>query len=124
MKRSKAFGSLGGVKAIVTLISPGTGLNLLFIRGTVTLPKSSNKDKSRKAVIGMPLLHNPILNKGTAFTEVERDELKLKGLLPPRICSQDQQVMRVLENFRRKPTDLEKYIFLEPTVIELMQNWN
>ena len=52
------------------------------------------------------------MNKGTAFSEAERDELKLRGLLPPKISSQDQQVKRVLENLRRKPTDLEKYIFL------------
>ncbi|NVM22190.1 MAG: NAD-dependent malic enzyme [Desulfobacterales bacterium] len=61
---------------------------------------------------GVELLHDPTLNKGTAFTEQERDALGLRGLLPPRICSQDEQVMRVLENFQRKPTDLEKYIFM------------
>ncbi|NVL89689.1 MAG: NAD-dependent malic enzyme [Desulfobacterales bacterium] len=61
---------------------------------------------------GIELLHDPTLNKGTAFTEEERDALGLRGLLPPRVCTQDEQVMRVLENFRRKPTDLEKYIFM------------
>jgi malate dehydrogenase (oxaloacetate-decarboxylating)(NADP+) len=61
---------------------------------------------------GVALLRDPALNKGTAFTEQERDALGLRGLLPPHICSQDEQVARVLENFRRLPTDLEKYIFL------------
>lgn len=61
---------------------------------------------------GAGLLYDPSLNKGTAFTEEERDALHLRGLLPPHICSQKEQVMRVLENFRRKPTDLEKYIFM------------
>ena len=60
----------------------------------------------------MARLYNPILNKGTAFTEAERYKFKLRGLLPPRVSSQDRQVRRVLENLRRKPTDLEKYIFL------------
>ncbi len=74
--------------------------------------KSSENNRPKKATVGMQLLHNPILNKGTAFTDAEREDLKLRGLLPPRVCSQDQQMMRVLENLRRKPTDLEKYIFL------------
>ena len=61
---------------------------------------------------GVALLRNPDLNKGTAFTEAERDALGLRGLLPPRVHSIDEQLLRVLGNLRRKPTDLEKYIFL------------
>ncbi len=61
---------------------------------------------------GVALLHDASLNKGTAFTEKERDMFGLRGLLPPRVCTLDTQVMRVLENFRRKSDDLEKYIFL------------
>ena len=61
---------------------------------------------------GMSMLRNPMLNKGTAFTEAERDEFDLRGLLPPHVCSQQDQVARVLENFRRKSTDLEKFIDL------------
>ena len=61
---------------------------------------------------GTALLREPLLNKGTAFSAAERDALGLRGLLPPRIISQADQVKRVLENFRRKPSDLEKYINL------------
>jgi malate dehydrogenase (oxaloacetate-decarboxylating)(NADP+) len=61
---------------------------------------------------GVDLLHDPLLNKGTAFTAAERDGLGLRGLLPPRIATQDQQLNRVLGNVRRKTTDLEKYIYL------------
>ncbi|MBW2445869.1 MAG: NAD-dependent malic enzyme [Deltaproteobacteria bacterium] len=61
---------------------------------------------------GVKLLHDPIRNKGTAFTEEERDEFGLRGLLPPRVDSVEQQVMRVLENVRRKENDLERYIAL------------
>ena len=61
---------------------------------------------------GVKLLHDPVRNKGTAFTEEERDVLGLRGLLPPRVQSQDLQVHRVLENMRRKESDLERYIFL------------
>jgi len=61
---------------------------------------------------GVDLLHEPLLNKGTAFTERERDALGLRGLLPPRITTQQEQLARVLETVRNKPTDLERYIYL------------
>ncbi len=59
---------------------------------------------------GVELLHDPVLNKGTAFTDEERDALGLRGLLPPHVHTIKEQVMRVMENFRRKPTPLEQYI--------------
>ena len=61
---------------------------------------------------GTALLTNPLLNKGTAFTERERDALGLRGLLPPRVFSMEEQIVRVLANLRRKTNDLEKYIYL------------
>jgi malate dehydrogenase (oxaloacetate-decarboxylating)(NADP+) len=61
---------------------------------------------------GMDLLKNSILNKGTAFTEEEREALAIRGLLPPRVHTMESQLMRVLENIRNKETDLEKYIYL------------
>jgi malate dehydrogenase (oxaloacetate-decarboxylating)(NADP+) len=63
-------------------------------------------------VSGVDLLHDPILNKGIAFTEQERDALGLRGLLPPRVSSQEEQISRALENLRAKPSDLERYIFM------------
>jgi malate dehydrogenase (oxaloacetate-decarboxylating)(NADP+) len=63
-------------------------------------------------ISGAALLHDPGLNKGTAFTEEERDRLHLRGLLPPRVLTQDQQLDKTLASFRGKPTDLEKYIYL------------
>ena len=61
---------------------------------------------------GMALLRDPLLNKGTAFTEAERDALGLRGLLPPHVLTMDEQVERVLDNLRTLPTDLEKYVAL------------
>jgi malate dehydrogenase (oxaloacetate-decarboxylating)(NADP+) len=58
------------------------------------------------------LLTTALLNKGTAFTERERDALGLRGLLPPRVFTIEEQVGRVLGNLARKTSDLEKYIFL------------
>jgi malate dehydrogenase (oxaloacetate-decarboxylating)(NADP+) len=61
---------------------------------------------------GLSLLREPTLNKGTAFTAAERDALGLRGLLPPHIHTQEEQERRVLENFRREATPLDKYINL------------
>src|SRR5712692_1765226 len=61
---------------------------------------------------GIALMQDPAFNKGTAFTEEERDALGLRGLLPPRVLTIEQQAGRVLENYRRKPNDIERYIQL------------
>ena len=61
---------------------------------------------------GVKLIHNPVLNKGTAFTLEERKILGLRGLLPPRVTEQELQVERVFTNLRSKPDDLERYLFL------------
>ena len=61
---------------------------------------------------GLALLRDPLLNKGTAFTEQERDALGLRGFLPAAVLSIEAQVERVLTNLRNLPSDLEKYIAL------------
>ena len=61
---------------------------------------------------GLALLRDPLLNKGTAFTEQERDALGLRGFLPAGVLSMQAQVERVLTNLRSLPSDLEKYVAL------------
>ncbi len=61
---------------------------------------------------GGDLLRDPRLNKGTAFTEAERVALGLEGLLPHHVATLEEQVVRVLANFRRKESPLEQYIYL------------
>src|SRR5690349_3225953 len=61
---------------------------------------------------GMALLRDPLLNKGTAFTQEERDALGLRGFLPAAVLSMQAQVERVLANLRTLPSDLEKYVAL------------
>lgn len=61
---------------------------------------------------GVKILHDPVRNKGTAFTDAEREKLKLRGLLPRRIHSAAEQEMRVLDAIRSKASDLERYLFL------------
>ena len=58
---------------------------------------------------GIDVLRDPARNRGTAFSESERDLLGLRGLLPPQVATQEQQMDRFLENLRRLTNDLDKY---------------
>ena len=69
-------------------------------------------DTIRPSYTGVELLHNPILNKGTAFTPEERFSLGLEGLLPPKVSTQEEQVARVRGHYKKKPDNLEKYIYM------------
>ena len=62
---------------------------------------------------GQQLLNEPLLNKASAFTQEERLSLGLTGLLRTGVSTLDLQVQRSLDNYRRKPDDIEKYIFLQ-----------
>jgi len=73
-----------------------------------TVPQSSLADAPR----GMNLLDSPLLNKGTAFTDTERSEFDLHGLLPPQLETLDEQVVRAYEAYQRKDDDLERHIYL------------
>ncbi len=72
---------------------------------------SIKTDKRRSAVI-----KSPLLNKGSAFTQKERDLLGLNGLLPGTVSTLDQQMERIYRNFSQRRTPLEKY----ETLIGLM----
>ena len=61
---------------------------------------------------GRAVLADPRINKGTAFTERERDELGLVGMIPPRVLTLDQQASRAYQQFGGQPTDLAKNLFL------------
>ncbi len=61
---------------------------------------------------GVKILHDPIRNKGTAFTVADRKALNLTGLLPPRVHSPAEQEQRVLGNIRSKSSDLDRYLYL------------
>jgi len=66
----------------------------------------------RTPLRGYDLLRRAGFNKGTAFTESERDRYGLRGLLPARVSSFAGQQARALANLRRKENDIERYIFL------------
>nr|XP_020650610.1 NADP-dependent malic enzyme [Pogona vitticeps] len=61
---------------------------------------------------GYDVMRYPSLNKGLAFTLEERQQLNIHGLLPPCFLSQEAQVLRVLRNFERQTSDLDRYILL------------
>src|SRR5580698_3298175 len=61
---------------------------------------------------GFDLINQPMLNKGTAFSEEERDRFALHGLLPPHVGSLDEQVTRRMNALRSYPSDFARYAFL------------
>ena len=61
---------------------------------------------------GISLLRDPLVNKGTGFSQKERDALGLRGLLPATQLTIQAQAERVLTNLRRLPNDLDKYVAL------------
>jgi malate dehydrogenase (oxaloacetate-decarboxylating)(NADP+) len=89
-----------------------------------TIVRQKKRDKSKfpemekpeKVMVpgerGVKLIHNPVMNKGTAFSPEERERLGLKGLLPPRVISQELQAKRIVENLRKRESDLSKYTYL------------
>ncbi|XP_014673219.1 PREDICTED: NADP-dependent malic enzyme-like [Priapulus caudatus] len=76
------------------------------IRGKVKSPHADVK------IRGMEVLRNNRLNKGMAFTLKERQMLGIHGLLPPVFFTQDQQAKRVMAEFGRWGSDLDRYIYI------------
>lgn len=66
----------------------------------------------RTSLRGTEVLSHPFLNKGVAFTQEERDQLGLKGLLPPAVFTLDEQARRAYSQFSSQPNELLKYVFL------------
>jgi malate dehydrogenase (oxaloacetate-decarboxylating) len=64
------------------------------------------------ALTGHALLDEPLLNKGTAFSEQERRELGLTGVLPTGVSTPEVQLERIYGNYRQKTSNLERYIHL------------
>ena len=114
---------------------PCTGSNVLYWtsgdyarRGIITSNQATGTDtvdfngQKRRTEVGervrpeiphgIEILHDPAFNKGTAFSPEERERLGLRGLVPPGMATPEMQEARVLGNYARKSSDLERYIFL------------
>jgi malate dehydrogenase (oxaloacetate-decarboxylating)(NADP+) len=91
-------------------------------RASATTGPDGNSPVANAASVGgkrgIDLLHDPVLNKATAYTEAERQALGLVGLVPDATETEDSQLRRVLQQLADKPTDLERYIYL----ISLLDN--
>ena len=91
-------------------------INLQSMLKKSTTSSTAAMLRARNRLAGFPtgvaLLRDPTLNKGSAFTEAEREALGLSGLLPPRVHTMEEQVQRVLENLRKHSSDLDRYVSL------------
>ena len=67
---------------------------------------------ARISARGVSVLGSPMINRGTAFTEAERRELGLTGLLPSGVSTLDGQLRRTYAQFRRAADDLAKWVYL------------
>lgn len=77
-----------------------------------TAVESRNEPVLETRFTGQVLLDNPLLNKGSAFPEDERRQFGLLGLLPQHCSTIEDQLARTYENYLRKESDLERYVFL------------
>ncbi len=78
----------------------------------MTAKDDSNAQAIKTSLAGNSLLECPLLNKATAFTEQERMDLGLLGLLPPQVESLEEQVERAYQALQQKSVDIEKHIYL------------
>src|ERR1700729_67451 len=76
------------------------------------LEQTSSELSRQVSLSGFVLINSPRLNKGTAFTDHERDIFNLHGLLPPHVGSLDEQLERRMQTLERQPTPFAKYSFL------------
>ncbi|KAL3882184.1 hypothetical protein ACJMK2_028552 [Sinanodonta woodiana] len=89
-----------------------TSLSLQRNKPAAPLPTAKKDLINNSKVRGIDILRDPKVNKGQAFTLKERQLMGIHGLLPPCIISQDQQMIRVMSNIRKRPNDVDKYIYL------------
>jgi malate dehydrogenase (oxaloacetate-decarboxylating) len=61
---------------------------------------------------GTSVLSTPMLNRGTAYTQEEREALGLVGLLPHGVSTIEQQSKRVYAQYSRQPDALAKHVYL------------
>jgi malate dehydrogenase (oxaloacetate-decarboxylating) len=76
------------------------------------LPEVANQKAVPVSLSGFDLINSPRLNKGTAFSEQERDLFDLHGLLPPHVGTLDEQIARRMHTLERQPASFSRYAFL------------
>lgn len=81
-------------------------------RGRVNQFQVTKEGEIKTTLRGLEILSVPFLNKGVAFTEEERKELGLKGFLPPKVLTIEEQAKRAYEQFVSQPDELSKNVYL------------
>src|SRR5271168_4579903 len=76
------------------------------------LEQTSSEVTRQVSLSGFELINSPRLNKGTAFTDHERDVFDLHGLLPPHVGTLDEQLERRMQALDAQSTPFNKYAFL------------
>lgn len=84
-------------------------MNTLF---SIRRDERTGEEYLETAVSGRSLLEDPILNKGSAFTEEERRAFGLTGLLPPAVSTPDIQLARIYGNYKNRTSDIDRYMDL------------
>lgn len=84
----------------------------LFNAAAAKLRRLFGQEPAQDSKHGHSILHNAAQNKSTGFTRDERDAQGLRGLLPHKVTTQDEQVASALAQMRGKTTSIEKYIYL------------
>ena len=79
---------------------------------TTQLQETVHQQALQVSLSGFDLINSPRLNKGTAFSDQERDVFDLHGLLPPHVGTLDEQIERRMHALDRQPTPFSKYTFL------------
>jgi malate dehydrogenase (oxaloacetate-decarboxylating) len=74
--------------------------------------QTANRQAHQVSRSGYDLINSPRLNKGTAFSDHERDVFHLHGLLPPHVGSLAEQIERRVQALREQPSSFHKYSFL------------
>jgi len=79
---------------------------------TSSKPESVEQEIIETSLTGQSLLENPLLNKGSAFSDEERRDFGLLGLLPPHVSTIEEQLARTYGSYKNKDSDIERYIYL------------
>jgi malate dehydrogenase (oxaloacetate-decarboxylating) len=74
--------------------------------------ETANQQALQVSLSGFDLINSPRLNKGTAFSDEERDAFDLHGLLPPHVGSLEEQLGRRMQSLQSQPNPFSKYSFL------------
>ncbi len=81
--------------------------------GVADVPFKTHDKPLKTSQFGIDILHDPLWNKGTAFTQYERDRLGLRGLLPPVVKTIEEQIERTVGHLGKLESNVDKNMYLQ-----------